>query len=94
MSLKTAQTCKSVYIILVFYKRKSLQCLYCFFLSYIETQPTENQQVYDITSPHYEEIGDIHNNEEAGGNNTYEGMEKDNVEEEQYETPHHYLELV
>lgn len=62
--------------------------------SYNETQPTENLQIYDITSPYYEEIGDIHTNGEARGNDAHEEMDKDNIEEDQYETPHHYLELV
>lgn len=82
--------CKSVYSCFLV---KIIHSIFSIF-SYNETQPTENQQIYDITSPHYEEIGDFHTNGEAGGNDTHEEMDKDNIEEDQYETPHHYLELV
>ncbi|CAC5382471.1 unnamed protein product [Mytilus coruscus] len=60
---------------------------------YYEAQPIENQQIYDIVLPHYEEISDMHIREEAEENEGYDEIDKESTEEEQYETPHNYIEM-
>ncbi|XP_052063333.1 uncharacterized protein LOC127703001 [Mytilus californianus] len=61
---------------------------------YYEAQPIENQRIYDIVLPHYEEISDMHIREDAEENEGYDEIDKESTEEEQYETPHNYIEIV
>lgn len=43
---------------------------------------------------HYEEISNMHIREEEEENEGYEEIDKESTEEEQYETPHNYIEIV
>lgn len=61
---------------------------------YYEAQPIESQQIYDIVLPHYEEISNMHIREEEEENEGYDEIDKESTEEEQYETPHNYIEMV